>query len=557
MPPQLSPRDSRESEFTFLVETARRLTSRDTAAAALQTLVDLIQGHWQPEAVSLARVEGDGSLTFCAASGGVADRVVGLSLPSGRGIVGWVAEHGRRLWVPNVYADERFSPAIDRLTGFTTRAILALPLMIGGDVLGVLEFINPASETDISLVDDVVAALALLVAPAIANVRLTERADQAERRYQRLFELNLDPIVVLDQEGQVREANPTAQSTLGLRWDGSAPERGVAEGDLARLGFQDRPFSAVCQRAQSQGAFSWEYQLPEEERYVEARLSYLPEYASGEDMYLWIGHDVTDRAELENARQKFVNMIVHDLRAPLSSVQNSLELVLTAWREQDVTMPIEQVLGIGLRSANRMERLISDILDSAALQANERTLEITEIEVPRLINDAVETVLASASRRDQEIRVDVAPDLPVVRGDVDLLRRVLINLLSNAVKFTQDGGKIRVEAEPVGRIGPGGPDRQTALGAEGEWGDGVRFSVTDNGPGIAPDVRDNLFKLYVRGSDRRARGTGIGLAFCKLAVEAHGGEIGFESRVGEGTRFTFSIPGQPNGAASAAMDRSR
>lgn len=505
-----------DSEFHFLTDAAQRLSDCPNANRALQVLVMLIQDHWQPEAVSIARVEADRSLVFCAASGETSDRIVGLRLPPGCGIAGWVAEQGRRLWVPDVYGDARFYAQIDRKTGFSTRALLAVPMKVGGDVLAVLEFINPQPDTDMRAVDDTVAALALLAAPAIANVKLTQRVDEAEARYRRLFELNLDPIVVLDDQGRLLEANQMAQTALGLRPD----EEGHI--DLARLGCGDGGYAALCERTQSQGAVTWEYQLPEVEQYFEARLSHLPDCLPGGGKYLWIGHDVTDRVELELSRQRFMHMIVHDLRAPLSSVLNSLELVLTAWREKDLTMPIEQVLGIGLRSANRMGRLISDILDSAALQANERALEITEIDVPSLVNEAVETVSPSLHRHRHSLEADLSPDLPVIMGDADLLRRVLINLLTNAVKFTPDGGEIRVQVKANG--------------------DQVRFSVSDNGVGIAPALQDSIFKLYVRGMNRKAKGTGIGLAFCKLAVEAHGGRIWFESELEEGTTFTFTIP---------------
>jgi two-component system, NtrC family, sensor histidine kinase KinB len=402
--------------------------------------------------------------------------------------------------------------------------------------LAVLEFVNPAPETDIQRVDDVVAALALLVAPAIANVQLVERAHQAETRYQRLFDLNLDPVVVLDQAGRVTEANQSAHKILGV--DPATADSST----LTCLGLGERAFSSLREETRQEGTVTWNYQLPDGERYFEARLSYLPEYVSEEDMYLWIGHDITDRVGIENARQKFVHMLVHDLRAPLSSVQNSLELVLTAWREKDVTMPVEQVLGIGLRSVNRMGRLISDILDSAALQDQERTLQITEITVSDLINEAVETIATSASRRDQRLVVEIASDIPVLFGDAELLRRVLINLLTNAVKFTPDQGEIHMTAKPVECAAPAETDADDRCE--------VHFSVTDTGPGIAPEIRENLFKLYVRTSDRRIKGTGIGLAFCKLAVEAHGGRIWFESlgpadEPDKGARFTFAIPRVP------------
>ncbi|MCU0520475.1 MAG: PAS domain-containing sensor histidine kinase [Anaerolineae bacterium] len=362
----------------------------------------------------------------------------------------------------------------------------------------------------------------------------------AKDLYQALFEADVDPIAVLDSEGRLLIANPAASALMDL--DATTPA-GVT---LERLGFLTEPFSSVIERIAAGGSATWEVETaavgtssPEAVRGAEAavgsagrvlevRLSRLSNAASGVPtdlgpwIYLWTAHDVTDRVKLERARQDLVHMVVHDLRVPLGNILNSLDLVLSAWREQDVTIPVAQILAIGLRSARRMEQLVNDILDSARLQAKRRPLAVVEISVPQMVSEAVEAVSTAATRHNQTLKVSIQPDLPLMLGDPDLLGRVLVNLLSNAVKFVQDGGSI-------------------ALGAEVD-ADAFRFTVSDNGPGIAWEYQAAIFDLYSRGDVQRIKGAGIGLAFCKLAITAHGGRIWLDSTLGEGASFSFTIP---------------
>jgi len=505
----------RNPDLQFLLKVIRSVSDGDTGYEALQQLVHLVRARWGPEAVSIARVDTGGGVTFCAASGGCAEQVVGLHLASGVGIVGWVAAHAQPLWIPDVTVDARFCPYIDQRTGFNTRSILAAPMIVRGEVRGVLEFINPIPETDMQTVGDLVEAIALLVAPIVDNAELSERVRHVEMHYQRLFDLNLDPIVVLSNDGQWLEVNLAAQSLLGLCGDEPAAF------DLARMGMSLSTFGELSRQARDNGVAVWESSSPEQDRAMEARLLYLPDYRP-DGAYLWIGHDITHQVDRARARQELMQMVVHDLRSPLGSIQNSMELVLAAWRERDMTMPIEQVLGIGLRMARRMEQLISDILESASLNANERELAIVEIDVRAMVDEAVETVISSVRRRNQKLSLHLAPEVTTLNGDADLLRRVMVNLLTNAVKYNRDGGEVRIDISVND--------------------DEMLFSVIDNGHGIAPDLREHVFELFVRGESRNIKGAGIGLAFCKLAVEAHGGRIGLQSELGKGTCFTFAIP---------------
>ncbi len=335
--------------------------------------------------------------------------------------------------------------------------------------------------------------------------------------YRHLLDSHPDPMVVLDAEGRFLWGNRSVDSMLA---DGE-PDAG--DPHLSQLGIDPQEFSGLARRARERGVVTYELEVAgPTPRHLAVRLVYLPLLLPDESAYLWVAHDVTARVHLEQERQQLVHMIVHDLRVPLGNILNSLDLVLTAWRERDVTLPAEQVLEIGLRSAHRMDQLISDILDSARLQAKERGLAVAPIDVEALLREAVEALSASAKRREQIMTVEVQQELPLLNGDPDLLRRVLTNLIGNAVKYTQDQGRIdiRVEADA----------------------DVLTFTVSDNGRGIAPDDQEHIFELFFRGGPREQRGAGIGLAFCKLAVEAHGGRIWFESVEGSGSAFSFTIP---------------
>jgi len=504
----------------FLYQAACAISEKLNLDEVLQQLMTLAHQHFDPDAVSVALVEKDGRLIFRAASGKSAKEIIGLRMAPGAGIVGWVAQHGESLWVPDAYADARFYREADQQTGFLTQAILAAPVKLGNQTLAVVEMLNPQATDNLEENLEMLTTLAALAARPIQNAQLFEQVQHAEARYESLFEQNFDPIVIIDHAGNLLECNQAAKLLLALPFDAASAF------DLTRLNLSHEDFEALKQRLISGEVIIRELESPGltgNSRILEVYLSYLADYPA-DGAYQWIAHDITDRVALEEMRQNLSHMIVHDLRAPLGSILNSLELLLTIWEERDFTMPTEQVIKIGLRSAHRMERLISTILDTARLQSNERTLALSLIVVPDLIEETLEVVQPAVERRQQHIFTHLAPDLPAIEADPDLLRRVLINILTNAIKYIQDGGVIdmTVTANP----------------------DAMRFVVSDNGPGIPTEDQPHIFDTFFRGRAAQTDGAGLGLAFCKLAVEAHGGKIWLESEVGKGTAFSFTIPRQ-------------
>ena len=190
------------------------------------------------------------------------------------------------------------------------------------------------------------------------------------------------------------------------------------------------------------------------------------------------------------------------------------------------TNSLRMIFSIASRSSDRMQRLISSLLDISRLEAGQPITNQKEIEAARLVLDAADTVLPALETKQQTIKIDLADGLPKILIDEDMIRRVLINLVENAAKFTPSKGEIRIQAALVNGM--------------------IQFCVQDNGPGIPPEALELIFEKFRRiTTENTPKGLGLGLAFCRLAVQAHGGRIWVESELGKGSRFYFTLPPNP------------
>ncbi len=234
--------------------------------------------------------------------------------------------------------------------------------------------------------------------------------------------------------------------------------------------------------------------------------------------------------ELERLRDDLTRMIVHDLKSPLSAIIGTLELAVEG--DLGTLSPRQRrLLGDARERGDDMLRMVDNLLEIARLEESEVRLQLRELEVESLLGEVAEEWRLPAERRGSSVAVDTASAV-FVRADEHLLRRVLGNLIGNAMRHGGDGVSIRLRAEP-------------------EAGSGVRFTVSDDGAGIADEFQDVIFRKY--GSVPAGRGSsGLGLTFCKLAVEAHGGRIWVRSARGAGSDFHFVLPLQPVPAAAAS-----
>jgi len=250
---------------------------------------------------------------------------------------------------------------------------------------------------------------------------------------------------------------------------------------------------------------------------VHARRISTPDY----EFIQWIARDISERVQFEELQNDLFSMIYHDLRSPLANVISSLDVLDTLLPEEGRTQ--RTLLEIATHSTERIQRLVSSLLDIRRLESGQPIVNRQSTSVHTLVKNTIENVLPTVNGKNQEIKTLIPDLLPEVWIDEDMIRRVIINLLENAVKYTPAASKIYLGAAK---------EKKKIL----MW-------VQDTGPGIAPGERERIFDKFTRlhGSGG-PKGYGLGLAFCKLAIEAHGGQIWVEDGPVSGACFKFTLP---------------
>jgi signal transduction histidine kinase len=229
--------------------------------------------------------------------------------------------------------------------------------------------------------------------------------------------------------------------------------------------------------------------------------------------------------KLERMRDSLTHMIVHDLRSPAAAAQGYLEIFQDSGgsaRNDRLAACIPKASAC----IKRLLNMVGTVLDVSRLESRQMELHPASADMGELVGSAVE--LAGSRPKDIRITRQLPESAPQVVVDAEVIQRVVTNLVSNAVKFTPAGGEVTVRVQPAG--------------------EGVRLEVQDTGPGIAPEYHEKIFQKFGQVEERsqgRLPSTGLGLTFCKLAVEAHGGRIGVESSPGEGSTFWVELNDLP------------
>lgn len=225
---------------------------------------------------------------------------------------------------------------------------------------------------------------------------------------------------------------------------------------------------------------------------------------------------------LDRLRENLTNMIVHDLRSPLLGIKGYLELARKTQASGSDEM-LARFLNNGLKSTASMTEMIGCLLDVTRLEEDRMPFDIQANELSRLVQASIDEL--GALVLSTKISIDVPHDPVTVRCDHDLTKRVLINLLANAIKFSGQEGQISVRVSLVNSV--------------------ARVDVCDTGPGIPEEYLDEIFERYgqVKAWDEHRRvSSGLGLAFCRLAIEGQNGRIGVNSTEGKGSTFWFELP---------------
>lgn len=371
-----------------------------------------------------------------------------------------------------------------------------------------------------------------------------------ELRAKWLVEQQYKPGDIIFKEGDVGDAMYLIRSgqVIVFKGDPGSPivlgYRGAGEiiGEMALL--DDRPRSAtvvatepLCLLKISQEDFqTWLGDNPSLRvnlmKVLSARLREADEvrtdtFLTAESLTQQISYLETEKQkllELQRLREETSELIVHDLRNPLSLVAgaiNMLEMVLP----QEILQANREILDLALTNTERLKRLVDSFLDIARMEAGAAELLLVETDLLGLIKTVVNRMIIAVQGTGVTFFLSLPDELPLVMVDEEKIDRVMANLIDNAIKFTPKGGQIAVTAER----------------REGH----VWVSVANSGPSISPEDQERIFDRFTQVADalRRRHGSGLGLAFCRLVAAAHGGRIWVEpGQGGEGNRFIFSLP---------------
>lgn len=576
----------RLEELTVLHDVSLAATSTLSLEQIAGRVVDVVQRSLGFEYLRLLLVDEKRSVLEPPGCG---EEAAGepYGLPVGRGLAGWVAEHGVALRVGDVSQDPRYDTEAPG-----TRSALIAPLTVGNRVVGVIEAaslrIDAFSDDDERLLSTVARQLAV----AIENARLygeTERRlNEVSTLYQLARQMNtsldvrerLDSIVwslknatgcracsiaLLDPISNALEIQAAAGVESRYRRDFSLK---LGEGVAGRVALEGKPMyvpdtleteefiffdpavrSLLTVPLRTQDKIIGTLSLDSDQAYAfteaDERLLTIAAaqaavaienaqlYSSLEQRAKNLAEAYTELQEADRFKDEMVQNISHELRTPLTFVKGYVELLL-AGDAGPLTEEQKEHLRIVAEKTNAVTRLVSDII--FLQQADRLPGKKTAISLTRVAKRAIQGCAATAEETGLKLVARLPEDITPVGGDEGRLLQIFDNLLSNAIKFSPDGGQITVTIQDAGPM--------------------VQASVADQGIGIDSSQQQRIFERFyqVDGSARRRfGGAGLGLAIVKRIVEAHGGKIWVESEPGEGSTFLFTIPkfrsGEPSGSS--------
>ena len=383
----------------------------------------------------------------------------------------------------------------------------------------------------------------------LENLRLQKELAAEQEKTSAILQGMAELLVAVDSDGKVIMVNQKAEELLGVaRADLLAKPVGeVLPSDLP----PDRlPSSLVLQSGAPCLDVAFTLLLPD--RRVPVLASATPLFGPAGELVgaVEILRDISTLKALEREREDFVSMLSHDLKSPITSIVGSLDLVREG-RLGAINEEQREFLASAVESCDEMVEMINTLLDIHKFEAGRMKVALREEDPAPLLQRVVAQYRPVAARGGLALQVEVPEELPRFPLERNMFPRLLGNLLSNAVKFTPEGGSVTLAATLL----PGERARQERIPARlypapsiGEANRYLKITVRDSGVGIPADALYTIFDRFVQARNRQAgitKGTGLGLAFCRKVMDAHGGYIWAESEEGRGSAFRLLFPLPP------------
>jgi signal transduction histidine kinase len=569
----------RARQLSTLNEITRQLTSTLEQEPLLQNILDNAVSILNCEAGTLFLMdEQTGDLVFRVTVGPAAGNLIGQRVPAGAGIVGRAVQTR----VPVIENDGQRSQmrfeAADKQTGYLSRSLLAVPMLIKDRVLGVIEVINRRDGLPFVADDqNLLTAFAGQAAVAIENARLLALTDQELSA--RVEELSIMGRIVRELNASL-DVDRAMRITLEWAMRRSNAEAGLIgmleENDLrimAQEGYEDlagdvnmantalelasvkeaiakgQPNQVSLLANGNRGIFPGAHTqiivpirreasvigliLLESTSDSQGNLDFLNRLSDNAAIAIYNAQLYGEVQQANTAKSEFVSLVAHELKNPMTSIKGYSELLASGTVGQINEMQTN-FLGTIRSNVERMSALVSDLNDNAKIEAGRLRLDFKPVDLADVVDDVVRSTRRQVEEKHQEVEVNLPPQLPQVWADRIRVIQVMTNLVSNANKYTTDGGRILVGAEETA-------NQWDEAGAKRV----VHMWVRDNGIGISPEDQAKIFQKFFRSEDMKAReapGTGLGLNITRSLVEMQGGRIWFESEYRKGTTFHFTVP---------------
>ncbi|MGW8144566.1 MAG: ATP-binding protein, partial [Anaerolineales bacterium] len=460
-----------------------------------------------------------------------------------QGLVGWIISNRQPVLIDDVLEDDRWMQLPN--SWYSHRSAIGAPIGIGDQLLGVLLLYYPEvgkfSEQQLDLIKTAANQMAIAIKNAELYHLTCDQKDELSTllreqrvetsRSRSILEAIADGVFVTDQFGGITLFNHSAEEMLDLK-------------RAEVIGRSIEHFSGLFGGV----ALSW---IKTINAWMQDPTSINPMNSFSEHVSLDNGkvlsvnlapvmnnreffgtvsvfRDITHLIEVDRLKSEFVATVSHELRTPMTSIKGYVDILLmgVAGELSDQQLRFLQVVQ---QNTERLTILVNDLLDLSRIEAGQVNLSLGSIDFPDLIQDVMEEIdrLTIAENKSMQFKIDINPDLPLIIGDSERIRQILINLLGNAYHYTPPNGIISLSARRIGEE--------------------VQVDIKDNGVGIPPKEQERIFDRFYRGENHMViatAGTGLGLSIVAKLINMHHGRIWVQSSgiEGEGSTFSFTLP---------------
>lgn len=417
--------------------------------------------------------------------------------------------------------------------GLHNGSLAVAPLLSQHGTFGVLVIVNHPEHPDFAQADvDLLTAISGQIATAVQSADLFQTIAEERSRLGAVVQSSRDGIILLGLNMHVLVINRPALDFLRLPGDPASWLNQWFWDALSRL-YEHSPHAvdvilSEVRRVQSGNETTSEGELhigPLETSSTRI-IHWFSLPVQGDERTvgrLFVLRDITEARLLERFRDDLTHTMVHDLRNPLAGIYAGLKL-LSADYDGVFARSQHRILAAAERSTQQMLRLVGAILDINRLESGKMPLQRAPFALDDVVNDVLTMQQPLAKQQKLTLARDIASELPPVYADHDLIERVIQNLIGNALKFTPEGGTVRISAHLITD-----PEHK------------IQVFVSDTGHGIAAEIYQRLFQKFVTGTHRK-RGNGLGLALCRMVLDAHNERIWIAETSERGTTFTFTLP---------------